>query len=302
MNEQLINDRIRLDNINSEMSRISNVAREYMNASQEQRDRVDPQLLASVLDRYNMLKADKLALEQSVVAREMEAQRATMQQPQQQTYNGWGRRRTIVPRNNPDVNVPNPDVVVDNPSLPNDIVIAYNKYWVPYYLDKTTWNQTAPTWYDANGNAVFANWQTLGNIQWDINWWINRYWENAQLARNEIDARKNAELERNKIIAMNMMSVPGAMVTAEAIAAWLAGWAGTLAWTTAQKEALKQALNNSYRGVQSNPLNYTRTLGTRNITRVPQWAINNTVNNAYRYVQSNPLDYNALRTIPSTLR
>lgn len=300
MNEQLINDRIKLDNITTEMNKISQVAREYMNATPEQRNRVNPDLLASVLDRYNMLKADKLALEQSVVAREMEAQRAAMEQPQQQTYNGWGRRRTIVPKNNPDVVVDNPDVVVDNPSLP--ITIAYTKTWVPYYLDKTTWNQIAPTWYDANGNAVFANGQTLGNIQWDINQWINRYGTNAQLARDEIAARDNAELERNKIIAMNMMSVPGAMVTAEAIAAWLAGWAGTLAWTTAQKEALKQALNNSYRGVQSNPLNYTRTLGTRNITRVPQWAINNTVNNAYRYVQSNPLDYNALRTMPSTLR
>lgn len=100
MNEQLINDRIRLDNINSEMARISNVAREYMNASQEQRDRVDPQLLASVLDRYNMLRADKLALEQSVVAREMEAQRQA-QQVQAQPANTYKTRRRIVNNNVP---------------------------------------------------------------------------------------------------------------------------------------------------------------------------------------------------------
>jgi len=114
MNEQLINDRIRLDNINSEMSRISNVAREYMNASQEQRDRVDPQLLASVLDRYNMLRADKLALEQSVAAREMGAQRQAQQVQPVNTYRTI--RRQVVPTPTPTPTPINEEVIIEQPA------------------------------------------------------------------------------------------------------------------------------------------------------------------------------------------
>lgn len=149
MDEQLINDRLRLDNINSEMTRISNVAREYMNASQEQRDRVNPQLLASVLDRYNTLKADRLALEQSIVAREMEAQRQAVQ-PAQQQYNSWGRRRTIIPTQQYEeviveqpINPQQPQMNLYNQQRINELIRqgrAYNTANVLSNQNLTAWN------------------------------------------------------------------------------------------------------------------------------------------------------------------
>lgn len=142
MNEQLINDRIKLDNITTEMNKISQVAREYMNATPEQRNRVNPDLLASVLDRYNMLKADKLALEQSVVAREMEAQR----QANQKQINTRGTWRTIVNRwNNNQTFVP----VQNQWWLANPGAVAFDANWMHVmnsdWTITTTPNQTTQT-------------------------------------------------------------------------------------------------------------------------------------------------------------
>lgn len=170
MNEQLINDRIRLDNINSEMSRISNVAREYMNASQEQRDRVDPQLLASVLDRYNMLRADKLALEQSIVAREMEAQRQAQQVQPVNTYRTI--RRQVVPTPTP---TPiNEEVIIEQPAtqqmdlyhqnMINDLVRqgrANNVSNVINGQNRTAWN-----------TIISSNWGYPGSA-WVVGWLVN---------------------------------------------------------------------------------------------------------------------------------
>ena len=168
MNEQLINDRIKLDNINSEMNKISQVAREYMNATPEQRNRVNPDLLASVLDRYNMLKADKLALEQSVVAREMEAQRAAMEQPQQQTYNGWGRRRTITPRQKQTI-APNHDYSKDQSFLPG----------MSMRRDLNTSTPEYDARYDVNSPEYVYN-KTTTNLMWQTSAlpeFANTYWK-----------------------------------------------------------------------------------------------------------------------------
>jgi len=169
MNEQLINDRIRLDNINSEMSRISNVAREYMNASQEQRDRVDPQLLASVLDRYNMLRADKLALEQSVAAREMEAQRQAQQVQPVNTYRTI--RRQVVPTPTPTPTPINEEVIIEQPAtqqmdlyhqnMINDLVRqgrANNVSNVLNGQNRTAWNTIISSNWGYPGSAQVANW------------------------------------------------------------------------------------------------------------------------------------------------
>lgn len=169
MNEQLINDRIRLDNINSEMARISNVAREYMNASQEQRDRVDPQLLASVLDRYNMLRADKLALEQSVVAREMEAQRQAQQVQPVNTYRTI--RRQVVPTPTPTPTPINEEVIIEQPAnqqmdlyhqnMINDLVRqgrANNVSNVLNGQNRTAWNTIISSNWGYPGSAQVVNW------------------------------------------------------------------------------------------------------------------------------------------------
>ena len=171
MNEQLINDRIRLDNINSEMARISNVAREYMNASQEQRDRVDPQLLASVLDRYNMLRADKLALEQSVVAREMEAQRAAMEQQAQaqQRYNGWGRRRVVVP-------TPINEEVIVEPVNTQPQMDLYHQNMLNNLIQQGRNNNVANVLSNQNLTAwdtiISSNWAYPGSA-WVVGWLVN---------------------------------------------------------------------------------------------------------------------------------
>lgn len=169
MNEQLINDRIRLDNINSEMARISNVAKEYMNASQEQRDRVDPQLLASVLDRYNMLRADKLALEQSIVAREMEAQRQTQQVQPVNTYRTI--RRQVVPTPTPTPTPINEEVIIEQPAnqqmdlyhqnMINDLVRqgrANNVSNVLNGQNRTAWNTIISSNWGYPGSAQVVNW------------------------------------------------------------------------------------------------------------------------------------------------
>ena len=169
MNEQLINDKIRLDNINSEMARISNVAREYMNASQEQRDRVDPQLLASVLDRYNMLRADKLALEQSVVAREMEAQRQAQQAQPVNTYRTI--RRQVVPTPTPTPTPINEEVIIEQPAnqqmdlyhqnMINDLVRqgrANNVSNVLNGQNRTAWNTIISSNWGYPGSAQVVNW------------------------------------------------------------------------------------------------------------------------------------------------
>lgn len=169
MNEQLINDRIRLDNINSEMAKISNVAREYMNASQEQRDRVDPQLLASVLDRYNMLRADKLALEQSVVAREMEAQRQAQQVQPVNTYRTI--RRQVVPTPTPTPTPINEEVIIEQPAnqqmdlyhqnMINDLVRqgrANNVSNVLNGQNRTAWNTIISSNWGYPGSAQVVNW------------------------------------------------------------------------------------------------------------------------------------------------
>ena len=170
MNEQLINDRIRLDNINSEMTRISNVAREYMNASQEQRDRVDPQLLASVLDRYNMLKADKLALEQSVVAREMEAQRQAQQVQPVNTYRTI--RRQVVPTPTP---TPiNEEVIIEQPAAHQ--MDLYHQNMLNNLIQQGRANNVANVLSNQNLTAwntiISSNWAYPGSA-WVVGWLTN---------------------------------------------------------------------------------------------------------------------------------
>ena len=169
MNEQLINDRIRLDNITTEMNKISQVAREYMNATPEQRNRVNPDLLASVLDRYNMLKADKLALEQSVVAREMEAQRAAMEQPQQQTYNGWGRRMVVVP-------TPINEEVIVEPVNTQPQMDLYHQNMLNNLIQQRRNNNVANVLSNQNLTAwntiISSNWAYPGSA-WVVGWLVN---------------------------------------------------------------------------------------------------------------------------------
>ena len=94
MNEQLINDRIKLEDIKNQMSAITKVAREYAEATPEQRAKVNSADVQAVMDKYNQLKLDKAALEQSVVAQEMEIQKQAAEQAAKQIVNtrGTGRR------------------------------------------------------------------------------------------------------------------------------------------------------------------------------------------------------------------
>lgn len=171
MDEQLINDRIKLDNITTEMNKISQVAREYMNATPEQRNRVNPDLLASVLDRYNMLKADKLALEQSVVAREMEAQRAAMEQQAQaqQRYNGWGRRRVVVP-------TPINEEVIVEPVNTQPQMDLYHQNMLNNLIQQGRNNNVANVLSNQNLTAwntiISSNWAYPGSA-WVVGWLVN---------------------------------------------------------------------------------------------------------------------------------
>lgn len=101
MNELLINYQLsqnKLWDIDREMASISKLAREYINATDEQRARVDPQNLQRVLDRYNTLKQDRLAAQEELFANEL-AYNNTLQQAQNTigAGNGGGQRRRVVP-------------------------------------------------------------------------------------------------------------------------------------------------------------------------------------------------------------
>ena len=98
MNEQLMNIQIwrqKLADYDREMQQISDLARQYMNATPEQRARVNINDLRTVLERYNMLKQDKNILQQEVVANEMAYQRA-LQDAQAQAQNTPRQSRRVV--------------------------------------------------------------------------------------------------------------------------------------------------------------------------------------------------------------
>lgn len=292
MNEQLLNANAAnatLADINSEMNRIADLARAYANATPEQRANVDTNAMQAQLNRYNQLKAQRQVLyaeQEARVQAELEAQRQAAQQAW--VYNGGGQKRRVV--------TPTPTApIVPEVQTPSNIVVAYTKTWVPYYLDTTTWLQVAPVSNNVNGTVWFANWQQLSNIQPEMNEWINRYWTNAQLARDEIAARQNAENIRNQNIAINMAAVPAAMWLAEGLV-WAAAWtpAGWVEWA----KAVRQATNNWWSNVMSNP-SYS-SLATKAPTNVyPAWintarqALGNWLSN----VMSNPA-YSALATKP----
>lgn len=290
--------------IEARMGQLGKVAEAYANATPEQRAQIDPSLVQSVLDEYNQLKAERNQLANERAYNELLYHRQQAEQQAALQRAALGRGRTFAPR---------------GPLGTGNVTIAFTKTWVPYYLDNTTWLQTAPiaSMTDGTMKVVDSLWNAtyLPDISWDINWWINRYGENAALARDYEAAYDNAEAVRNTNIAANMMAVPWAMTLAELmVAGWAAGWAGALAewglgnWVSNGVRTtlwngggnyvnwVREALNNWYRGVQSSPtytsLQYNP---VRNITRVDEWALAEALNNGYNAVKSS-INYGDLAT------
>ena len=187
MNEQLMNiqvDRQRLSDIDREMQQISNLAREYINATPEQRDRVNKTDLMAVLNRYNNLKQERLWLQETVVANEMEYQRALQEQQavQPQTY-GTRRRAVNIPNNNFEVTYPESTaqriVTPWEQMLNNSVYTAGQTNVNPQITNmqnlQPNWTNISSTDWVAPDTYVVTRRKTPNDLRWNSNQWRYTY-------------------------------------------------------------------------------------------------------------------------------
>ena len=203
MREQInqANMQRRINEIDRSMAAISNFARAYMNATPEQRARVDINAIREQLERYNNLKQERLGLQDSIVANQMYFERQAIEQQkaaEQAAQRGaWQRRRRVTN----DVETPEtePTPIVTG-WLKTFIWTDWKKYEIQPWMQVTDGRWWTVLWdqYDdklhilkqgsmpneiSNSTSevtpVWGNWTwTNLNLTWGNNTWFNYTWVN----------------------------------------------------------------------------------------------------------------------------
>lgn len=216
------------------MNRIKKVAEMYANATPEQRAKVDASTVKSLINEYRELQEMQRQAEDMEQRAQLEAMRAQEEaQRAAAQWVGWGRRvvkTTPVNTEEQYINYVTPilyeyewptSALLSDWNAPQWNIDIWVTNWVPYYYDKTTWVQVAPIWTNNDWTVIFSNWQTLRNIQWDIDRTLQANVAASNATHNAVDAREYADKVRNQTIWWYMLWTAAGMLWYNALTPWV---------------------------------------------------------------------------------
>ena len=167
----IINERVALEDVKNQMAKYQKVAEAYANATPEQRAKVDPALVQSVIDKYNQLKEKRnglLAQQETRIQQEMQQQRAAQEAAAKKAAQWRGRTVKKTTNNNAFPVATNKDWTIrwsDGTNRYEDGRIR--DYWMSVnpnaWAQKTAWNNGYDSRYDVNSPDYVYN-------KWSYNW------------------------------------------------------------------------------------------------------------------------------------